>query len=291
MKRSFLGPIAALLATGVGTDSLNGASTAQYDGFETNPPYAELADMALTAPVTIAATILKATALKGDSAVGVPAGRTRYLVEAHVDALIAGRSELPAEIRYLADLPASRKTPKLKGQQVLLLGSPGSRPGEFRLIGPRAQIARTSADETRVRTILRAAVAADAPPAITGVGNAFHVAGSLPGEGETQIFLKTPDNRPISLSILRRPGEQPRWAVALSELTDASAEPPARDTLLWYRLACGLPHTLPDSATASLQPGDATIAREDYQTVLTGLGPCRPVQKEAISTPTPAQSG
>ena len=33
-------------------------------------------------------------------------------------------------------------------------------------------------------------------------GSRFHVAGSLPGEGETQIFVKTADGRPISLSIL-----------------------------------------------------------------------------------------
>ncbi|QJU58118.1 hypothetical protein HL653_10185 [Sphingomonas sp. AP4-R1] len=246
-----------------------------------------MADMALVAPFTVAATIEKATALKGDAAQGVPAGRTRYFIEAHADALIAGRAELPEIIRYLADLPTSKKTPKLKGQQVLLLAAPGARPGEIRLIGPKAQIARTTADETRLRAILKAAIAPDAPPAVTGIGHAFHVAGSLPGEGETQIFLKTPDNRPISLSILRRPGETPRWAVALSELTDASAEPPAPETLLWYRLACGLPRALPQSSVDGLQPNDATIAAEDYQTVLKGLGPCRGGQKEAISTPTP----
>ena len=68
------------------------------------------------------------------------------------------------------------------------------------------------------------------------IGNAFHVAGSLPGEGETQMFLTTADARPVSLSILRRPGEQPRWAVALAEIVDEAAGPPQRDTFLWYRL-------------------------------------------------------
>jgi hypothetical protein len=267
--------LAALLSTGVGAAEINAASIRQYDGFETNLAYADMADMALVAPFTIAATIDKATALKGDAAQGVPVGKIRFLIEAHADALIAGRAELPAVIRYLADLPQAKKVPKLKGQQVLLLAAMGSRPGEIRLIGPKAQIARTADDEARLRAILKAAIAPDAPPAVTGIGHAFHVAGSLPGEGETQIFLKTPDSRPISLSILRRPGEAPRWAVALSELTDASAEPPAPETLLWYRLACGLPRTLPGSATDGLQPADATIAAEDYQTVLKGLGPCR----------------
>jgi hypothetical protein len=283
--------LVALIATGVVSSAINAASIRQYDGFATNLGYADMADMALAAPLAIAATIERAQALKGEAAVGVPSGKTRYLVEAHMDALIAGRAELPATVRYLADLPITRKAPKLKGQPVLLLAAVGPRPGELRLIGPKAQLARTSADEARLRAILSAVVAPNAAPAVTGIGHAFHVAGSLPGEGETQIFLKTPDNRPISLSILRRPGEAPRWAVALSELTDASAEPPAPDTLLWYRLACGLPRALPDAATEGLQAGDATIAAEDYQTVLTGLGACRPSQKEEISTPTPAQSG
>jgi hypothetical protein len=63
--------------------------------------------------------------------------------------------------------------------------------------------------------------------------------------------------------------------VALSELVDNSAAPPKPDSLLWYRLACGLPRQLPDSAVAGLAEGDAKAARDDYQLVLTGLGPCR----------------
>src|SRR5207244_7883429 len=101
------------------------------------------------------------------------------------------------------------------------------------------------------------------------------VAGSLPGESETQIFLRTGDRRPISLSVLRRPHEDPRWAVALSELVDDSAAPPKPDTLLWYRLACGLPRQLPETAIASLAADDADAARADYQLVLAGLGPCQ----------------
>ncbi|KAA5569740.1 hypothetical protein F3G50_31575, partial [Pseudomonas aeruginosa] len=81
----------------------------------------------------------------------------------------------------------------------------------------------------RIRQIARDLVAPDAPPVITGVGNAFHVPGALPGEGETQVFLTTANGAPVSLSILRRPGEQPRWAVALSEIVDEAAAPPARD--------------------------------------------------------------
>jgi hypothetical protein len=126
-----------------------------------------------------------------------------------------------------------------------------------------------------VRRIARDAVAPNAPPAVTGLGNAFHVPGALPGEGETQIFVQTANGAPISLSILRRPGEERRWAVALGEIVDDAAAAPARDTLLWYRLACGLPRTLPATSLADEDPANVAAARDDYRFVLNQLGPCR----------------
>jgi hypothetical protein len=98
--------------------------------------------------------------------------------------------------------------------------------------------------------------------------------GALPGEGETQVFLTTADNQPVSLTVLRRPGEEPRWAVALSEIVDEAAAPPAPGTLLWYRLACSLPRALPERSTASLSPADAEQARTDYGVVIGALGAC-----------------
>ena len=148
------------------------------------------------------------------------------------------------------------------------------RPGELQLAGSDAQQTWSPALEAQVRRIATELVAPDAPPQITGIGNAFHVPGSLPGEGETQIFLTTGDNRPVSLTILRRPGEERRWAVALAEIVDEAAGPPGRDTLLWYRLACGLPAALPERALASMEGTDAAAAREDYQFVRDALGPC-----------------
>ncbi|HWI85131.1 MAG TPA: hypothetical protein VNT42_02245 [Sphingomonas sp.] len=251
------------------------AAPLPFGGLRTDYDYVELADMALAAPQAIAADIADAIPLKGAAAGNVPAGSRRYYVQADVRALIRG-SGVPAHVTYLVDLPddARGKRRKLKGIPVLLLAATTAKPGEIRLVGPRAQVPRTPENETRLRAILTAAVAPDAPPAITGVTRAFHVAGSLPGESETQIFLRTADNRPISLSVLRRPHEQPRWAVALSELVDDSAAPPERETLLWYRLACGLPRELPDTAVEALASEDAAAARADYQIVLAGLGTC-----------------
>jgi hypothetical protein len=262
--------------------------------------YADIADMALAAPIAAGAQIRSAKRLKGDLAPGLPAGQARFLVEANVQTLIRGAQGLPARVRYLVDLPldAANRPPKLAKWRVLLLAStvPG-KPGELRLVSPYAQLGWTPEQEARLRAILTEAVNPDAPPAVTGVGNAFHVTGSLPGESETQIFLTTSDRRPISLAVLRRPGEAPRWSVALGEMVDDSAAPPSAGTLLWYRLACFLPPALPDSSVDQMPAAEAEAARADYRLVLEGLGPCERTitqgsgQKEAISTPTPAQSG
>lgn len=241
------------------------------------PSYADLADRVLAAPVIADATIRSTARIKGSEAGGVAAGRQRLYVEADVRALIRGADGTPPRIGYLTDVApdATGRLPKLKKMRVLVLARavPGT-PGQLQLIAPDAQIAWTPALDARVRAITRAVVASDAPPAVTGIGNAFHVPGALPGEGETQVFVVTADGSPLSLSVLRRPGEQPRWAVALSEVVDEAAGPPARDTLLWYRLACGLPAALPDRATASLGQADAEQARADYAFVVRELGPC-----------------
>jgi hypothetical protein len=245
-----------------------------YAGLDTDYSYVALADMALAAPIVIAADISDAILIKG--AAGVPAGQERFYVEARVRALISGRAELPETISYQVDLPvdAKGKKRKLKGLPVLLLSAPTAKAGMLALVGPNAQVPRTPDNERRVRAILSAALAPDAPPAITAITRAIHVAGTLPGESESQIFLRTADARPISLNILRRPGETPRWAVALSELVDNSAGPPPRESLLWYRLACSLPRRLPEAALAGQNRADASAARTDYQLVLDALGPC-----------------
>lgn len=250
------------------------ATTAPADA---GPGYADLTDLVIAAPVILDATIRATTRIKGAQATDVPPGLTRLYVEADVTALIRGKGGIPPRIGYLLDIAADARgrVPNLKKARVLLFARPvEGAPTMVQLVAPDAQLDWSPDRDARTRTIARDVVAADAPPKITGIGNAFHVPGALPGEGETQIFLTTANGRPVSLSILRRPDERPRWAVALSEIVDESAAPPARDTLLWYRLACELPATLPDRSTASLAPTDATAANEDYRFVLTALGSC-----------------
>ena len=248
--------------------------------------YSDLADRALAAPIAVVATVSSAIRVEPERAPGVAAEHARLYVEAAANSLIRGPAGgVSPALRYLADVPldAKGKVPKLKGKQVLLLARavPG-RAGELQLVAPDAQLPLTPDIETRVRAILTEAVRPDAPPSVTGISSAFHVPGAIPGESETQIFLTTTANRPISLNVLRRPGQEPSWSVALTEVVDEAAQPPAKDSLLWYRLACGLPQALPDQAVADLEASAAEAARADYRYILEQLGPCtrnRPIRK------------
>lgn len=244
--------------------------------------YSDIADLVLAAPVIADATVRSTTKIKAAEAPNLAAGHVRLYVEVDVTALIRGADGLPPRIGYLLDVmpDAAGRVPKFKKARVLVFARPVSGAmTQIQLVAPDAQLDWTPTADARARKIARDALASDAPPVITGIGNAFHVPGALPGEGETQIFLTTADQRPVSLSVLRRPGEQPRWAVALSEIVDESAAPPAPETLLWYRLSCALPQTLPERSTGSLEAADATIAREDYAFVLAALGPCGRTRK------------
>jgi hypothetical protein len=240
--------------------------------------YADAADLALAAPVAAQVRIAGATALKDEQAAGVPAGVARFYVEAEMVSLIRAPQPLPARVAYLVDLPrdARGKAPKLrKGTDFLILAAPvAGRPGELRLVAPDAQIPFTPAEAERLRAIVREAATPAPPPRITGIGKAFHVPGAIPGESETQIFLQTADGRPVSLSILRRPGQTPQWAVALSEIVDEAAAPPTPGTLLWYRLACTLPPSLPAQSLGEADAAGAAEIQADYRLVLDRLGPC-----------------
>ena len=241
--------------------------------------YADLADLALSAPVVAHLRVERSDALSERETTGVPAGHRRFLIEASVVALIRGEGGLPARVRYLVDLPndaRGRRQRIRRGTEYLLLASraPGE-PDELRLIAPDAQLPFDAATAAQLRGILGESLAPEAPPRIVGIGRAFHVPGSLPGESETQFFLLAADNRPISLSVLRRPGEEPRWSVALGELVDAAAAAPEPGTLLWYRLACTLPSTLPVESLSEAGAGEARAIRADYQLVLERLGRCQ----------------
>jgi hypothetical protein len=239
--------------------------------------YADLADLALPAPVVAHVRLRSASRLKPAQAPDLPVGVSRFYVQADVISLIHGAQGLPVRVSYLVDVPDVGGRPaKLakKSQYIALAATVPGRPGELQLQGAGAHLPYTPARAERVRGILQEATRADAPPRITGIGRAFHVPGSLPGESETQIFLRTADNEPVSLSVLRRPGETPRWAVALSEIVDDAAAPPQPNSLLWYRLACSLPAALPPQSYAEGEAEHAGAIQADYRLIKERLGPC-----------------
>lgn len=234
--------------------------------------FADVADLFLDAPLVMTARIARATPLPA-----VSATRTRMYVEGDVVRLIRGPGAVPTRVAWLVDVPldARGRPAKLKNNIVMLAALPvPARPGEVRLAAPDAMLPWSAPFEARVRQVVAAGLAPDSPPRVTGIASAFHVAGTLTGEGETQIFLTTARAQPVSLTVLSRPGQPRRWAVALGEIVDEAAAPPPADTLGWYRLACSLPPALPAAATGDLAASDADAARRDYTFVIASLGAC-----------------
>jgi hypothetical protein len=259
------------------------AAPAAATDSQSHPPspglsYADLADLGAGAPVVAHLRVRDADTLGPSEAANVAAGYRRFQIEAEVVALLRGSGGIGGRVRYLVDLPNdSRGRPARLGRraEVLVLANRApNRPDDLRLVAADAQIPYTPEAAEMLRSIVREASGADAPPRIVGIGRAFHVPGSLSGESETQFFLLTADNRPISLTVLRRPGEQPRWSVALSEIVDDGAAAPAPNTLLWYRLACTLPARLPADALSEASAAEAEAIQADYRLVMEGLGAC-----------------
>jgi hypothetical protein len=252
------------------------AQTAALSPTAAGPSYADLADVGTVAPLVAKAQIVDAIPLSPKQGQDRPGDVRRVFVEAKVTGLIRGDNGIAPTVSFLYDAPLDTrgKLPKLRKRQVLLFAQPGSRPGQIQLVGPGAMVDWTAEREATVKSIVSELLAGGAAPRIDGVGDAFHVAGTVAGEGETQIFLKTETGDPVSLSIIRRPGQPPRWAVALGEIVDEAAAMPKPGSLLWYRLACGLPPALPAQSVRTLTVQDAEAARADYKLVLDSIGTC-----------------
>lgn len=243
------------------------------------PTYADLAALSDSAELVIRAQIRKQTTLPPERAPGVKAGFARLYIEATTVSLIAGRTSLGGSLAYLVDVPldAKGKVPKLRKRDfVLFARSVPGRAGEVQLVTPTAQLPYTPELEARLRPILTELYAPEgtAPPRITGVSDALAVSGTLTGESETQIFLATDTGAPVSITILRRPGQEPQWGVSWGEIIDSAARPPEAETLRWYRLACSLPAQLPSNANLAREPEARRLATGDYAFVREALGPC-----------------
>jgi len=237
--------------------------------------YARLADLVIASPAIARARIKSVVALKPERAPDVSSGQTRFYVEAETIGLIRGDSVIARKIGFLIDGPSTKaKKPGLKGREVLLFGKVGPQVDQLQLTSSSALLDWNSANEALVRKVMTDTMAQNIPPAIKGITSAFHQAGAIRGESETQIFLETVSGTPISLSIIRRPDEKPHFSASLGEIVDEAASIPEPETMLWYRLACGLPQQMPARALRELPPADARAATVDYTAFREALSPC-----------------
>ena len=240
--------------------------------------YADYAGLALASPVVADAVIRSSQRISGAEAAGLQPGFARFYVTGDITALIRGPAGLPARLNWLVDVPLDARgkavAPRKKTRVLIFARTVAARAAMLQLVSLDGQRPWTPDGDRVVRSVLIEALAAEAPPVVTGVGKAFFVPGALPGEGETQIFLQTANGRPVSLSVVTDAAGQKRWTVALNEVVDAAAPPPPRDTLLWYRLACSLPATLPPDSVVADEAANMGRAREDYAYVIQSLGRC-----------------
>lgn len=245
--------------------------------------YADLADLALAAPITAHVKVKSAQRLAKELSSGVKAGWARLLITADVIALIKASGEVPQRVRFLVDLPLDSrgKTEKLKKTESLVFAGVAG-PATLRLVAPDARIPWSAENARTVRAILGEAARSDAPPVVRGISSAFHSEGSIPGEGETQIFLNSPEEKPVSLTVQRRAGESPRWFVSQGEVVDEGTSQPRPNSLLWYRVACSLPPAIPPTAVEGQQSETVARIAQDYQLVLNGLGTCARSRKGAF---------
>lgn len=264
---TFLAPSTLMVRAQARTDSKPAAQLS----------YSDATDLVTASPFVIKGRINSVKGVQIESPEAIGAERKYLLVAVDVESLIRGDNGVSPRVTFLAHPadPLGASPLRIRKQQpVMLFVKPVAKPGQMQLVSRNAMQPWTVELEATARAITAEAVKADAPPAIKALGDAFHIEGSVAGESETQIFVKTVTGAPISLSVIRRPGQAVRWGVSLDEIIDEAAAPPARDTLLWYRLACGLPRTMPDEAVRELSFRDADAVRRDYAVIMESLGSC-----------------
>lgn len=232
--------------------------------------YSDVADLALASPVIVRATITAARPLPRNAAAAAAPGRVRLMITAQVTNLLVAPGATAGTLMWLWDAPVDGRgrAPKAKGLDVLAFLTPPDANGGTRLVSRRAQQAWDPALADRVKQVV-AESRAGLVPEFSGVTNGFRADGTIPGESESQFFLTSKDGKPATLVVQNRPGEVRRVLVARGDIIDDSAQRVQPGTLLWYRLACFLPASLPPAAGGS----DAALAR-DWTDAMDSLGPC-----------------
>jgi hypothetical protein len=228
--------------------------------------YAALAKAFADAPLVAHIKVSRTQLITPDPAPNV----ARFYAEGAVVALIRAPGPQAPAVKILADLPRDSrgKPPRVKQADWLIAARTDA--GQIQLTA--TPLVWTANLEEEVRDIVTAAAAPGAPGPVRRVTGAFYSPGNIPGESETQIFFDATRGKG-SLSVLHRPGAAPAWSASFGEMA-SDGPPPAKGTLGWYRLVCGLPKALPDAATAELDDTGKTAAAADYAFVLRQLGSC-----------------
>lgn len=264
---------------------LQAQNSAEFSLSAVNFSYADLADLATEAPMVVDLRIRKIRKLPETQTVGVPENLQRVLAEADVISLLRGKGGIAERQRFLIDLPRDErgKIPKVKKRRYFAFAKavPG-RTDFLQLTRPDALAEYGEASNNMLRNILREAVRIDAPQKITGISSAFHSPGTIIGEGETQIFLTTETGQPFGISVTSQSGGARNWTVSTSEVISDALPAPKRETLLWYRLACGLPPALSPQLVGSQDSSNVRKAVSDYQYVQERLGPCQRTRKAPL---------
>ena len=241
------------------------------------PTYADLATFAEAAELVATVTVDDATPFSAERAPDVAPNRVRIYIESLTRNLLVSPTGVGESLVFVTetDRDADGDSPDLEKRDFIIFADPvAGRPGEVQLVSSRAMVPSGPAIQERVRRVLRQLAQPDALSAITGVRDVISVQGNLAGESETQMFVETADGAPVSLSVIRRPGQRPQWGISLGEIVDTSARPPEAESIAWYRFACSLPRDLPEDAFLQTDRASRERARADYAFVLAELGDC-----------------
>lgn len=239
------------------------------------PTYADWADLALAAPAVVDVDLTKVSRLGKRLAPDVPQGEIRALVEGRLNAALKAPSILPVKAEWLWQGEATDRgrTPFQRADRVLIFAEPagGSSKADvqqYRLISNQGLQPWSPETDRQVRAILSEAAQAEKRDLmVTGVLDGHTTPGTIAGVRQSQFFLSTVGDKPITLVVERQPDTPARVTAAVGEFI-SNAAPIRPETLTWYALACGLPEKLP-------QPlADEAELAEDYATAREEIGVC-----------------
>ena len=237
--------------------------------------WTDWADLALSSPVVIRASVNRVDRLSRKEAPDVPPAEVRALVRAGLSAALKSPSVLPAEAawRWQGPADARGRPPFGKQADVLVFARPldgGSDPAvqPLALISRSGQQPWSAEADAIVRDVLKQALKPGATGLmVTGVRDAFHSDGDVAGASESQFFLRTEGGAPLTLVVTRAPGARETVLVATGDLVEM-AQPVQPRTLLWRGLACGMPDQLPVAFASS------PALTEDWALAKRRIGAC-----------------